>query len=198
MEIKKRTNFSQKRENFKKRLSENVRSKHPKSIKTLMKEADYSPSYSEHPSKVLSDPDVQVIAEKILPTEYLLKKNRELLEIKELKQLHFDVNISDCEIEEIIKEAGCNLLNIKTVTVEYTTKKGEVKSFDKKEVFYTAPNALAQDRALDKAYKIKKYYEPKDTGKQPDDFSKYSPEEIREVFAQLVLRIGTYIPRGSR
>ena len=80
---------------------------------------------------------------------------------------------------------------LNAMTVKFATNKGKVTD----EIKY--PDYATRWKYIDGAYKLKQQYEPKDTGQQPDDFSKYSPEEIREVFAQLVLRIGTYIPRGG-
>ncbi len=60
------------------------------------------------------------------------------------------------------------------------------------------PDYRTRWQYIEGAYKLKGQYGEDDNRPQPNDFSQYSPEEIREVFAQLVLRIGTYIPRGSR
>jgi len=166
--------------------------------KEMLEEVGYSDAIATHPSRVLDSAGFLTYCEEQLPTDYLLMKNRELLESKELKQMQFDESITDDEIQEIIEGAGYQLLNIRKNETEYTTKKRGAVSFRKKNVFYMAPNALEQDRALDKAYKVKQFYRQDGKGQQPNDFSKLTPAEIREKFAQLVLRIGTYIPRGSR
>lgn len=136
----------------------------PQSDATLgktMLEAGYSPNVAKTPTLVTESKGFRELMDAAgLDEASLTRKHRELLNSRDLRQMMFDPQITDFEIEEIILAAGCTLLKIALVEVEYTTKKGEVKTFEKKCCFYSAPNALAQDRALDKAYKLRGSYAP--------------------------------------
>lgn len=132
-----------------------------KPLGQTMLEAGYSQAMASNPQKLTESKGFRELLETHgLDDESLAKKHKQLLESRELKQMMFDPQITDYEIEEIIISAGCTFLKTVLVEVEYTTKKGEVKTFEKKCCFYSAPDALAQDRALDKAYKLKGSYAP--------------------------------------
>ncbi len=132
-----------------------------KPLGQTMLEAGYSPAMASNPQRLKESKGFRELLETHgLDDESLAKKHKQLLESRELKQMMFDPQITDFEIEEIILSAGCTFLKTVLVEVEYTTKKGEVKTFEKKCCFYSAPDALAQDRALDKAYKLKGSYAP--------------------------------------
>lgn len=143
-------------------ISENLRNPKPDvTLGKTMLQAGYSPQVALKPKLVTESKGFRELMDAAgLDDASLTRKHKQLLESRELKQMMFDPQITDFEIEEIIVSAGCTLLKIALVEVEYTTKKGEVKTFEKKACFYSAPDALAQDRALDKAYKLKGSYAP--------------------------------------
>ncbi len=151
------------------KMSENIRKEKPDPVGKVLQEAGYSESVSESPQRVTESKGfIELMDEMGLSDDALIKKNQQLLDAKRLNQMHFDPAIDDKEIEEIIKEAGCTLLKIALVEVEYTTKKGEVKTFEKKLCFYSSPDALAQQKALDTALKVKgKFVQKIDFGDKP-------------------------------
>lgn len=128
------------------------------------------------------------ILTKLIPDTEIAKKHKELLGSKTLLQMHFDAEVPDEEIEKIIKDAGCNFLKITLVTVEYTTKKSEVKSFDKKNCYYSAPNAIAQQKALDMIYKLKGEYSPEKVDLTTDGKAlKFYSDEQRKRLAKRIV-----------
>lgn len=129
------------------------------SKKEALREAGYSETVQNEPKKITETSGWQQLLNEYLPDKKLAEIHKQLLEAKEFRQMQFDIQISDAEIRNVIEDAGCRFIKSTIITVEYTTKKGEVKSFDKKLCFFTSPNFMARDKALDKAYKVTKKYE---------------------------------------
>ena len=87
-----------------------------------------------------------------LSDENLLAKHHQLLHAITLEKLKFDDNESDEVIKTLIENMdGYTLLHI----VEYKNKDGEVYG---KYAYVKAPDNTVQEKALDKAYKIKGSY----------------------------------------
>lgn len=73
--------------------------------------------------------------------------------------MHFPEYSSDQEIKEVIELAGNKLIKVVISEVTYPGKKGQEDiTVVKKIAYYNAPNAMIQDKALDKAYKLRGLY----------------------------------------
>lgn len=102
----------------------------------------------------LSKPYIMKAIEDALPEDKLANKHDELLNSMSLEKLYFDEEDDDELIKDVIdKMLGYTLLHI----VAKCNKDGTVIS---KYAYVSAPNALVQDKALDKAYKILGKYAP--------------------------------------
>lgn len=89
-----------------------------------------------------------------LPDEELDKKHKQLLNATNLRRIEFDEYDEDEVIERVISEMeGYTLLHI----VRRLNKEGEVLACY---AYVKEPDSLIQDKALDKAYKIKGKYAP--------------------------------------
>lgn len=128
-------------------------------VSKAMTQAGYSPAMAKNPQKLKeSDGWKELMKKAGLDDTSLLKKSKQHLEARQFHQMMVDPLISDGEIKEVLEEAGGKFLKAVIVEVTYTTKKGEEKTFEKKNVFYTMPDNLAQDRALDKLFRIRGAY----------------------------------------
>lgn len=86
------------------------------------------------------------------PEEDIIKKHNELLNASSLERINFDADDDDETVKKVVaKLPGYTLLHI----VNYTNDDGEVTS---KYAYVRAPDNLAQDKALDKVYKLKGSY----------------------------------------
>lgn len=89
-----------------------------------------------------------------LGDDILEEKHSQLLNAISLEKIKFDERDSDEVIEHVIDQMqGYELLHI----VENKTREGEVYE---KYAYVKAPDNMTQDKALDKAYKIKGRYAP--------------------------------------
>lgn len=117
----------------------------------------------------LAKPSIQRAIEDALPEDTLANKHEELLHSMSLEKMYFDEEDDDELIRDVVaKMPGYTLLHI----VAKCNKDGTVIS---KYAYVSAPNALVQDKALDKAYKILGKYAPEKrvtlnlTEKMPDE-----------------------------
>lgn len=134
-------------------------------LSKAMKEAGYAPSTSKNPHLLKqSDGWKELMKATGLDDKSLLKISKRHTEAKVLRTMMVDPLVTDSEVIEVLQACECVFLKSVIVEVTYTTKKGEEKTFEKKNIFYSAPDTLAQDRALDKLYKIRGAYSPEREG----------------------------------
>ncbi len=118
-------------------------------ISPAMSEAGFSPAYAKNPQKLKdSDGWKSLLVEVGLDDKTLLKKSKQHLDAKTLRQMQVDPDISDSDIRDVIKKAGGVFLKASVIEVVYKNKKGEEQSFMKKNIFYSMPDNLVQDKAL--------------------------------------------------
>jgi len=123
-------------------------------VSRAMIDAHYSPATAKTPQKLTESKGWQELIVTFLDDEKLAKKHDQLLNATALERMSFDEETSDEVIEEVIgKMSGYELLHI----VENKGTNGAVLS---KYAYVKAPDNVAQDKALDKAYKIKGTYAP--------------------------------------
>lgn len=134
-------------------------------VSKAMKDAGYSEAMAKNPQKLKESDGWKELMKSVgLDDKSLLKKSKEHLQAKQLRTMMVDPEVTDSEVIEVLEACGCSFLKSVIVEVTYTTKKGEEKTFEKKNVFYSIPDTLAQDRALDKLYKIRGAYTPEREG----------------------------------
>ena len=117
-------------------------------------------------SENLKKPKIIDYIESKLSDEMLAEKHLSLINANTLEKLHFDEHEEDNVIEEMVsKMEGYELLKI----VERKDKSGEVIS---KFAYVKSPDLNTQDKALDKAYKIKGKYKTEE--KPPETKNTYN------------------------
>ncbi len=105
-------------------------------------------------SENLKKPKIQNAIAEAMPEEMLSEKHLQLLNATNLERLNFNDKDTNETIKEVVSRMpGYELLNI----VENTNSDGAVMT---KYAYVKAPDNMAQDKALDKAYKIKGLYAP--------------------------------------
>ncbi len=100
----------------------------------------------------LRNAKIAKVIEDALSPDNLLKKHHQLLNAVVLEKMKFDTDDLNSEIEDVIAQMdGYKLIKI----VEYKNKEGETYA---KYAYVKAPDNTVQEKALDKAYKIKGSY----------------------------------------
>ncbi len=127
--------------------------------KAAVKRAGYSKSVQEAPSKVTNTKSFKALLKEYLPESDVAMVHKRLLHAKVLLQMHFGEDVSRKEIKETIEEAGGKLIRVITSEVTYPGKNGKDDITVIKQVaYYSVDNTMAQDKALDKAYKLRGSY----------------------------------------
>jgi hypothetical protein len=125
-----------------------------KSPHRAMKEVGYDDTTAKNPKNLTESKGWKELMETYLPDSSLSKKHKELLNAVNLEKLSFGEHDTDEEIRAVVeKMEGYKLLYIKT---QISSTDGSVIS---KYAYVKAPDNMTQDKALDKAYKLKGKYE---------------------------------------
>lgn len=136
-----------------KKLAEIVRkSKGQKhiTIGKILKEAGYSTTVSESPTKVTESKGFKLLMDEYLPEDLVFKTHRDLLEQATLSHYKMDAKLKDEEIESIVHSVrGCKVIKI----VRY--KNDPIVT-----VYYWIPDGNTRKAAADMAYKIRGTYAP--------------------------------------
>lgn len=142
------------------KVVEQVRNGQKVSISKAMRESGvYSESVSKIPGKITKTKGWKQLMDEHFPVDYIAKKHKQLLDSTVMLQMHFPEYSSDQEIKEVIELAGNKLIKVVISEVTYPGKKGQEDiTVVKKIAYYNAPNAIIQDKALDKAYKLRGSY----------------------------------------
>lgn len=124
--------------------------------------------------------EIAITIEEALKDDILAAKHQQLLNATHLERLNFDYYSTDADIEGIVaKMPGYELLHI----VRRATSDGS--SYESVYAYVKAPDNMTQDKALDKAYKIKGTYAPEKklvgTIDLNNDHRERSRKAIREV-----------------
>jgi len=147
-------------------LAEKVRKGEKIVLRDIMKEAGYSGSYSEEPSRMTSSKAFTDLMDDYFPDADVLAKHKELFGAKTLAHSNFPYKLKDAEIKKLIEEQGFTFI---------VTKRFMMTAV----VYFTMPDTIAQDKALDKLYKLKSSY-----GAQKvqfvDENEEYSDEQLLE------------------
>lgn len=128
-------------------------------------------------SENLTIPDIKQKIDEALSDERLNKKHNQLLEASTLEKLSFDEHDEDEEIREVVAQIeGYTLLHI----VTRLDKEGNPTS---KYAYVKAPDNQTQEKALDKAYKVRGLYAPDKSITVNVDVD--SSEDIKSLAARL-------------
>lgn len=130
-------------------------------ITKAMIAADYAPSIVHATEKLTNSKGWKKLMESHLGDEVLAKKHKELLNAVNLEKLSFGGKDTDEEIADVVsKMEGYTLLYIK----EITDSNDRVVD---KYAYVKAPDNMAQDKALDKAYKLRGLYAAENDDEKP-------------------------------
>ncbi|MDD4601614.1 MAG: hypothetical protein PHQ46_11280 [Negativicutes bacterium] len=121
-----------------------------KPISQAMKEAGFSDAYAKNPQKLTRTKSWKDIMDKYLPDEKLGRIHKKLLESKKFTSRSFPLDMEDDNIRTIIRAAGATPLRI-------FEGKNEA-DIECKKCFFSYPDNMVIDKALDKAYKLKGRY----------------------------------------
>lgn len=125
-------------------------------VSRAMLDVNYSPATAKTPQKLTESVGWQELLDEYLPERDLAKKHKELLNAVNLEKLSFNPRDTDEEIRKVIENMeGYTLLYIKS-----SESDGRITD---KYAYVKAPDNMAQDKALDKAYKLKGSYAPEKT-----------------------------------
>ncbi|MDD2487488.1 MAG: hypothetical protein PHS92_03895 [Candidatus Gracilibacteria bacterium] len=128
----------------------------------IIRNAGYGKSMIRRPDKVFESLNVVEMIKYYFPKEELFNIHRELVLVKKISSIEFDINTYDKDIYFIMRDVG-EIVNI-------------VEGNNKKVVYYKIPTNL-QLKALDMAYKINGTY-------------KESEKKEENVLIQLFNKIG--------
>lgn len=118
-----------------------------------MIEAGYSPQTAKTPQKLTQSKAWQDYVEKHLPDANLAKKHEQLLNASVVERINFSNRDTDEDIQDVIDMMpGYTLLKI-------IRPKDDKSAYDTY-AYVRAPDSNTQDKALDKAYKLKGSYAP--------------------------------------
>lgn len=123
------------------------------SVSAAMREAGYSEKSAKNPSNLTNSKAWEEYMEKFLSDADLAKKHHQLLNATSIERINFNKRETDEDIEAIVeKMPGYELLHI--------VRDEESSSYSSVYAYVKAPDNMAQDKALDKAYKLKGSYAP--------------------------------------
>ena len=142
------------------------------SVSQAMRDEGYPSTTTHNPQQLTRSKTWQELLQTFLPEEGLIRTHRSLMNAFHLGHQVFPLSIEDEDIVDLLASTECTV-----VKIQY----GE----QAKHVYFWAPDNMARDRALDKAYKLTGKYAPtivkfSDDNKDQTD-SDLSDEERRLV-----------------
>ncbi len=146
-------------------------------VSKAMRKVGYSKETAKTPKKLTESKGWDELAEDFLSNETLLKKHKQLLNAISLEKLSFDYRTTDKEIKEVVRKMeGYKLLKI------VNSRKYDMNKY----AYVQAPDNLAQDKALDKAYKLKGSYAPEKTLNVNVEVSSEARNKSKKVISQFL------------
>lgn len=160
-------------------------------IQKAIKDAGYSQEVVENPQKILNSRTWQELMDAEFPDDSISERHNQLLTASRFEKQEFppgakltankipgSEELSDEEIREMFAEAQCRVHRI-------------LHGTDKRIVYFSSPDNLARDKALDKVYKIKGRYTDESTPRSPHGntynfiFSAPVQEKIKVIEGEL-------------
>lgn len=132
-------------------------------------DAGFSEKYAKS-GKLQKTRTWQEILEQEFSDEKLAKKHDDLMQAETIRQVSVHYKLKDDEIAEVFESRGMKLIGTKRFMTTCIA-------------FVSVPDHLAQDKALDKAYKIKKRYD--NTINLKGAITQLSDEELEAEIASI-------------
>ena len=127
--------------------------------------------------RLIKKAKIKAAIDEVLNDKRLEEKHSQLLDAVNLEKLYFDEYIEDKDVEEVVSQMeGYKLLKI----IRNLDKEGNVISVF---AYVKAPDSVIQEKALDKAYKLKGRYAPEKTINL--NIEKEPSKEIKELTTKL-------------
>lgn len=146
-------------------------------------------------SENLTNPNIVKAIDEALNDAYLAKKHMQLLEASALERLSFNNRTTDETIEEVVaKMPGYELLTI------VRKEDANTGSYTDVYAYVRAPDNTTQEKALDKAYKIKGSYAPEKKANlnvNVDATEERTDAELEAIRQRFLLEIKTKIANGQ-
>lgn len=124
------------------------------SVSKAMRETKYNKSVAKNPKILTASKGWKELMDQYMPEDLLAKKHIELLSSVTLEKLSFTPETEDDEIKAVIADMpGYKFLYLKKI-------KGSARgsNIQEKIAYVRAPDTMTQDKALDKAYKLRGSY----------------------------------------
>lgn len=184
-----------------KKVSENIRTKTPKTMGEILLEAGYAESTSQNPDQVTESKGFNELMEELLPDQDVLEAHQQLLQSTRIEHMVFPLykdpeadipeegdltkeqeeklkhaasageTLSDKDIETMLAEVNCKVRKI-------------VHGETARHVYFWSPDATARKNAIELAYKIKGRITNKvqlDGNLRTSPFGELSAEELRNL-----------------
>lgn len=119
------------------------------SVSEAMRKVGYKPGYSKNPQSLTRTQGMKDFLDIVFPPEYVANKHRQLLNASRIEHMVFPLAMTDEEIVEILAKANC-------------TVKKFMHSETQTHVWFFMADNMAQDKALDKVYKLRGDYAPEE------------------------------------
>lgn len=141
------------------------------SVGQAMRDEGYPATTAKNPQQLTRSKSWINLLKEHLPEESLSKVHKRLLNAFKLGHFTFPLSVKDESIIELLDATGCSVMKIKY---------GD----QAKHVYFMSPDNLAQDKALDKAYKLMGKYAPTKL-EFTDDYEGDSDKELRDRIRKL-------------
>lgn len=125
-----------------KKISENVRK--GMTMEQAMTSVGYSPSYATSAHLKATD-SWQKLLEQTFPDSFISEQLMSHAKAKQVRQMYFHYKLKDGEIQKFIEDEGFKFVSTKRFMTTAV-------------VFFTAPDFIAQEKAIEKLLKLKRKY----------------------------------------
>lgn len=163
-------------------IADNIRNGNKKSLGKLQREAGYSESTADAPSKVTKGLAWNELMDLYLPDSEVVKIHGQLLGAASMESETYDPLMTDEQILTSIESIpGQKLVRIEDRTTYGRSTPGKKReAFKSKIAYYTKPDTQTRIKAVAEAYKVKNKYKPQEV-KVTNSFTKESLDHIRLV-----------------
>jgi hypothetical protein len=133
---------------------------------TALRAAGFSPAYAKNPQLIKGTKKWQDLMREFFPDLYVLGKQQSQLEANRVEKANFYHKMKDSAIREIIEGQGFTYLGVKRFMTTAI-------------VYFSMPDWLTRDKALDKLYKLRGDYAPERITIE-DDLKNLTDEELAQ------------------
>lgn len=119
------------------------------SVSEAMRRAKYAPSSVKQSHRIPRAEGIKGLLDMVFDPVYVANKHRQLLNASRIEHMVFPLAMTDDEIVELLAQNNC-------------TVKKFMHSETQTHVWYFMADNMAQDKALDKVYKLRGDYAPEE------------------------------------